>query len=144
MITARDKQLVRETFPLVQEVAGPLAQLFYGRLFEREPALRSMFRGDIRAQGDKLMAMIAAVVDSVDRWETLAPTLHAMGERHKEYGVQDRHYDLVEQAFGWALGQALGNAADAEVKAAWRRVVAQVGASMGVKNSNGYGEITQS
>jgi hemoglobin-like flavoprotein len=137
MITPREKQLIRETFPLVQEVAGPLALLFYGRLFEREPSLRSMFRGDIRAQGDKLMAMIASVVDSVDNWGALAPTLSAMGERHKQYGVEDRHYELVEQAFTWALGQALGNAADAEVKAAWRAVVVQVGEAMGGKNGNG-------
>lgn len=136
MITAREKQLIRETFPLVQEVAGPLALLFYGRLFEREPGLRGMFRGDIRAQGDKLMAMIDAVVNSVDDWQSLAPTLRAMGERHKQYGVEDHHYLVVEQAFGWALGQALGNAADAEVKAAWRGVVAQVGDAMGGKNSN--------
>ncbi len=137
MISAREKQLIRETFPLVREVAGPLALLFYGRLFEREPSLRGMFRGDIRAQGDKLMAMIASVVESVDSWDALAPTLRAMGERHKQYGVEDRHYELVEHAFGWALGQALGNAADAEVKAAWRGVVMQVGEAMGGKNRNG-------
>lgn len=137
MITNREKQLVRETFPLVQEVAGPLALLFYGRLFEREPQLRGMFRGDIRAQGDKLMAMVGAVVDGVDNWEALEPTLRAMGERHKQYGVETRHYEMVEHAFSWALGQALSEAADKEVKSAWNRVIVQVGETMSGKNSNG-------
>lgn len=136
MISPRQIQLIRETFPLVQEVAGPLALLFYGRLFERDPSLRAMFRGDIRAQGDKLMAMIGSVVDSVEHWDSLAPVLRAMGERHQQYGVEDHHYELVEQAFTWALGQALGNAADAEVKAAWRGVVVQVGEAMGGKKGN--------
>lgn len=130
MITAREKRLVRETFPLVQELAGPLAQLFYGRLFEREPALRRMFQGDIRIQGQKLMDMLGAVVASVDDLEALTPVLHTMGRRHRDYGVEAKHYELVEQAFVWAIGQALSGAADAEVKAAWRNVVASVGDAM--------------
>ena len=43
-MTLREKQLVRESFQGIGEVAGPLSLLFYGRLFELDPALRPMFR----------------------------------------------------------------------------------------------------
>jgi len=46
----------------IAPIAGPLFMLFYGRLFEVDPSLRHMFRGDIAIQGRKLADMLAAVV----------------------------------------------------------------------------------
>jgi|LNFM01.1.fsa_nt_gb hemoglobin-like flavoprotein len=129
-MTKREKQIVRESFASLGSVAEPLALLFYGRLFEREPGLRPMFRGDIEAQGRKLMEMLTAVVENLDRAESLAPVLRAMGQRHAGYGVTDRHYDLVEQALLWALGQTLEADFDRETKAAWQAVIGQVSTVM--------------
>jgi hypothetical protein len=50
-MTAREKQLVRESFQAIREEAGPLSLLFYGRLFELDPQLRRMFHGDISGRG---------------------------------------------------------------------------------------------
>lgn len=129
-MTKRQKQIVRESFLSVGGVAEPLSLLFYGRLFEREPGLRPMFRGDIAAQGRKLIEMLAAVVENLDRVESLTPVLHAMGQRHAGYGVIARHYDVVEEALLWALGQALEANFDAEARAAWRAVIGQVNSAM--------------
>jgi hypothetical protein len=46
----------------VMPIAETVAELFYGRLFELDPTLRSMFRGDMREQGRKLMQMLAVAV----------------------------------------------------------------------------------
>ena len=129
-MTARAKQRIRESFPGVQEVAGPLSLLFYGRLFERDPALRTMFHGDIAKQGLKLMQMLTAVVEHLDEFETLTPVLHAMGQRHVAYGVKPEHYQSVGDALLWAMGQAFGADFDAETKRAWQAVVAQVSTVM--------------
>lgn len=129
-MTRREKQLVRESFRSVGEVAEPLALLFYGRLFEREPALRPMFRGDIAAQGKKLIEMLAAVVENLDHTEAMTPILQAMGQRHAGYGVTARHYEVVEEALLWALGQALDTGLDAETRGAWRAVIGQVSTTM--------------
>jgi len=131
-MTHRERQLIRESFREIGKMAGPLSLLFYGRLFELDPTLRPMFHGDIARQGNKLMEMIGAVVDNVDRLETLTPVLHAMGQRHAAYGVVPRHYELVENALLWALGQALAPGFDNETKAAWRSVIGTV--STGMKN----------
>jgi len=129
-MTPRQKQIVRESFAAVREMAGPLAQLFYGRLFEVEPGVRRLFHEDIKRQGDKLMDMLSAVVDNLEQLDTLTPALHAMGQRHVAYGVVDRHYDTVEQALLWSFGHALGADLDAETRAAWRTVIGKVSAAM--------------
>jgi hemoglobin-like flavoprotein len=129
-MTTREKQLVRESFAALREEAGPLSLLFYGRLFELDPSLRKMFHGDIARQGLKLMEMLSVVVDSLHRFEALTPALHSMGQRHTAYGVVARHYETVEQALIWALGQSLDITAGSETAAAWRTLITDVSAVM--------------
>jgi hemoglobin-like flavoprotein len=129
-MTTRQKQLVRESFPAIREVAGPLSQLFYGRLFELQPSLRPMFRQDLAGQGLKLMEMLSAVVEHVDRLESLEPVLHDLGKRHAGYGVLPHHYAMVEQALLWSFGHAMEYEFDDELKCAWRVVIARVSAAM--------------
>ncbi len=129
-MTPREKQLIRESFVSIREVAGPLSLLFYGRLFAMEPGVRPLFQNDISKQGMKLMEMLTAVVEHLDQVEELTPVLHAMGQRHAGYGVLPAHYAMVEAALLWSLGQALGVAFDAEVKSAWRTVIGAVSQAM--------------
>lgn len=129
-MTSREKQVVRESFEAVREEAGPISLLFYGRLFQTDPSLRPMFRGDIARQGQKLMDMLAVVVDSLNRFEAIAPALHAMGQRHTAYGVLPRHYEFVEQAFTWALSQALATTSRSEEVMAWRTLIREVSSMM--------------
>lgn len=129
-MTPRQRRLIRESATNIRQMAGPLSLLFYGRLFEMDPGARSMFHGDIARQGLKLMDMLFAVVDNLDNLDALTPTLHAMGQRHTAYGVLPRHYDMVQKALLWALGQALGPDLDEDVRAAWQAALVKVSTVM--------------
>ncbi len=129
-MTPREKQLVRDSLPSIRDVAGPVSKLFYGRLFELEPSLRGLFHEDIGRQGLKLVDMLSAVVDNLDRIEALNPVLQSMGKRHVEYGVTTRHYELLEQAMLWSLGIALEREFDPETRDAWRKVFDAVSLAM--------------
>jgi hemoglobin-like flavoprotein len=59
------------------------------------------------------------VVVSLDRIEQLAPTLEALGRRHRAYGVANEHYDAVGAALLWTLEKGLGTAWSMEARAAW-------------------------
>lgn len=115
---------------MIREMAGPVSKLFYGRLFELQPETRRMFHDGLGRQGLKLIDMLSAVVQNMDRLECLNPVLHALGKRHVEYGVLPRHYDTVEQALLWSLGHAMDGEFDQEHRAAWRTVIAKVSAAM--------------
>jgi hemoglobin-like flavoprotein len=110
---------VRTSFAKVVPIKDAAAGLFYGRLFELDPSLKPLFKGDIKEQGAKLMAMIATAVAGLDRLETIVPAVQALGRRHVGYGVQDTHYDTVAAALLWTLEQGLGAAFTPDVKAAW-------------------------
>ncbi len=121
-MTPADKVLVQQTFPLVVPIADQAAALFYGRLFELDPALRSLFKVDMSEQGGKLMQMIGIAVNELDALDELVPMVEALGRRHASYGVKDRDYDTVGSALLWTLQQGLGAAFTADVKSAWTAV----------------------
>jgi hemoglobin-like flavoprotein len=78
-----------------------------------------LFKGDIKAQGQKLMSTIALAVGSLDKLPELVPVVQDLGRRHAGYGVKDEHYDIVAQALLWTLGKGLGPDFTPEVKDAW-------------------------
>jgi len=118
-VTPKQIELVLATWRQVQPVAEDAAALFYTRLFDLDPSLKPMFRGDIKEQGRRLMGMITFAVNGLSRLESLLPGLRALGQRHGSYGVRDEHYDTVAQALLWTLEKGLGAAFTREVKAAW-------------------------
>jgi len=118
-MTPESKKLVQESWTLVEPIADRAAALFYHRLFELDPSLRPMFRGDLKEQGKKLMQMLTVVVRGLDRLDQLVPAVEALGRRHAGYGVQDAHYHTVAAALLWTLGKGLGDAFTAPVKDAW-------------------------
>lgn len=115
----RQIALVQETFKKVVPIKETAADLFYGRLFELEPSTRSLFTGDMKEQGAKLMAALGLVVAGLTSIDTIVPTIQELAVRHVGYGVENAHYNTVGEALIWTLEQGLGDAFTAEVKDAW-------------------------
>ena len=115
-------KLVQESFAKVTPISDEAAAIFYQKLFELNPQLRTLFRGDMVAQGRKLMGMIAAAVRGLDNVEKLLPAVQALGTRHAGYGVKEKDYATVAEALLFTLGQGMGPAFTPEVKAAWAEV----------------------
>jgi len=111
---------VKKSFALIEPISEQVGAIFYARLFEMDPSLRSMFGDDLVAQSKKLMQVLATVANGLDRLDGLLPVVKALGERHVAYGVSDAHYETVGKALLWTLGKGLGDAFTADVKAAWR------------------------
>jgi len=135
METAQIK-LVQDSFARVSPIADTAAALFYSKLFELDPAVKPLFKGDMASQGKVLMQMIATAVGALDRIDSLVPAVQALGQRHARYGVTAAHYDTVGEALLWTLGQGLGPAFTPEVKAAWTETY---GLLAGVMKKAAYG-----
>lgn len=121
-ITERDKKLVQQTFAQVEPIADTAAELFYNKLFELDPKLKALFKGDMKDQGRKLMAMIKAAVRGLDNPPKLIPVVQDLGRRHVGYGVTEKDYDTVAAALIWTLGQGLKDGFTPEAEAAWTKV----------------------
>ena len=118
-MTPKQIGLIRVTWDKVLPISETAAELFYGKLFELDPALEPLFKGDLKEQGKKLMTMLDTVVKSLDNLEAIIPAAQASGVCHVGYGVKDEDYTTVANALLWTLGQGLGEEFTDEVKEAW-------------------------
>jgi len=130
MVTKEQIILVKGSFAAIVPIADDAAALFYRRLFEIDPRLERMFRGDMAEQRRKLMQMLTAAVKGLDRLEQLVPVVEDLGRRHAGYGVLDEHYDTVGTALLWTLEKGLGPAFTPETKEAWAAVYGLLASTM--------------
>ena len=121
-MTPEQIKLVKSSWAKVLPIADTAAELFYGKLFNLDPSLKPLFKGDMKEQGRKLMNMINTAVSSLDRLDAVLPGVQQLGIRHIAYGVKDEHYDTVGAALLWTLEAGLGEAFTTDTKAAWATV----------------------
>ena len=129
-MTPEQKRLVQNSFEQVAPISELAASIFYDRLFELNPRLRQLFKGDLQEQGRKLMQMLGVVVKGLDRLDELIGAAQALGRRHVAYGVKDQDYETVGAALLWTLGKGLGAAFTPDVKAAWMAAYKLLSATM--------------
>lgn len=119
-MTPEQTHLVQQSWAAVEPIADQAAVLFYDRLFELDPSLRSLFpASDLSGQRQKLMQTLAVAVHGLDRLDRLVPALEALGRRHAGYRVEPAHYTTVGLALLWTLEQGLGAAFTPAVREAW-------------------------
>ena len=119
LVSPEQVGLVQESWRKVLPISDTAAELFYKRLFTLDPALKPLFKGDMRMQGRKLMAMLDTVVHGLSSPDRLAPAMRQLGQRHKGYGAKPAHYNTVAEALLWTLKQGLGDAFTEETEFAW-------------------------
>jgi len=129
-MTNEQIKIVQDSFKKIVPIAEAAAQLFYARLFELDPDLELLFKGNLTEQGRKLMQMLGLAVNSLDRMDQLLPVVRSLGTRHLDYGVRDKDYDTVGQALLWTLRKGLGEAFTPVVEAAWTNVYATLASAM--------------
>lgn len=129
-MTPESVKLVKESWAKVVPISETAAELFYGKLFELDPDVKSMFKGDMKEQGRKLMSILNTAVNALDKLEAIVPTLQVMGKRHVGYGVKDKDYDTVGEALIWTLGAGLKDDFTDTTKAAWIEVYTLVADTM--------------
>jgi hemoglobin-like flavoprotein len=131
-MTPEQKALVQQTFTQVLPISEQAAAMFYDRLFQLDPSLRSLFKSDLREQGKKLIQMIGFCVGKLDSLDEIVPAVRELGRRHAGYGVKADSYQTVGAALLWTLEKGLGPAFTPMVKAAWAEVYGVLAGAMQV------------
>jgi len=129
-LTPAKIEMVQSSFAKVVPIADKAAEIFYSKLFEKDPSLKPLFKGDITEQGKKLMTMIATAVNGLNNLEAIVPAVQQLGKNHAGYGVTDQMYDTVAAALLETLEVGLGDDFTPEVKGAWTEVYVLLATTM--------------
>jgi hemoglobin-like flavoprotein len=117
-MTPEQVALVQDSFVKVA-LSEAAAALFYDRLFDIAPQMKTMFPDDMIEQRRKLMAMLAGVVKGLGNLEQVLPAASALAKRHGSYGAKAEHYPVVGATLLWTLQKGLGDGWTTEVADAW-------------------------
>jgi hemoglobin-like flavoprotein len=129
-MTPEQVALVKETWRGVVPIRDTFADLFYRKLFDLDPALRPLFKGDLREQGRNLVAMLSIAVRHLHQSEKVLQGLRELGRRHVQYGVREQHYVTLGTALILTLDVSLGEAFTPEARGAWEKAYELVSRSM--------------
>jgi hemoglobin-like flavoprotein len=135
-MTPDQVKLVQQSFAKVVPISDQAAVLFYDRLFEVAPQVKSLFPADMSVQRGKLMATLSAVVKGLHDLPSILPAASALAKRHVSYGAKPEHYPVVGAALLWTLEKGLADGWTAEVADAWK---AAYGTLSGFMISEAYG-----
>jgi nitric oxide dioxygenase len=120
-MTLSDSQikLIQSNFQKVIPISELAAQIFYDKLFEYDPSLRKLFKGDIKSQGKKLMQTLKTAVKGLNDLDSLVAVLEGLAKKHVTYGVSVDDYTPVGNALLYTLKQDLGTEFTSEARKAW-------------------------
>lgn len=118
--------IVQETYLTFATNAQRAGKIFYNRLFELDPSVRALFKGDMDAQAIKLMQMVGTAVNALRKPNILQQAVSELGKRHVDYGVKPEHYDIVGEALIYAIQVQLKDNFTADVESAWRAVYGEL------------------
>lgn len=129
-MTPQQQELVRKSFEIIKPRATELADLLYKKLFELEPKVASLFRGDMNDQKEKLMRMLQIAIEGIDDHAALQPMLFNLGRIHHSYGVEGHQFMSFQESLMFALRTVMGKEFTPEVEEAWKTVYLYLAATM--------------
>ncbi len=118
-MTDEDTRLVHESWSKTEFVQEMVAELFYTRLFELDPALREIFAVDARERQQKFASFMGATVRALDRTEVLLPVVRSLGVRNPAFATNEPFHANVALALLWTLEKSLRGEFTPQVKSAW-------------------------
>lgn len=122
MINPSTIQVIKATVPVLQEHGEALTKLFYQRMFENNPEVKTFFNQAHQQAGTQQKALAAAVcayAENIDNPAVLADAVELIAQKHASLGIQAEHYPIVGQNLLAAIQELLGDAASDEIINAW-------------------------
>ncbi|WP_316822023.1 NO-inducible flavohemoprotein [Pedobacter gandavensis] len=129
MLSTTEIGLIKATVPILREHGLLLTQHFYKRMFQYNPELRNTFNMGNQQNGTQQTALALAVLayaENIENPGVLLPVLQRIGDKHTSLQITAEQYDIVGAHLLASIGEVLGDAATADLIAAWAKAYGQL------------------
>jgi hemoglobin-like flavoprotein len=115
-------KLIQYSFNTLTAKSKKAGEKFYKKLFEANPEMSKLFKGDMKEQAGALMRMVKTVVEGMNHPQIIIPAIQDLGRRHNEYGVAPEQYKIFGECLISTIEEELGNDFNAATKKAWQKL----------------------
>ena len=117
-MTSMQIEVVQSLWKSVLPLRDDVAHLFYRRLFEIEPELSVLFKGDMQDSVKKIMLTLDLAILNLGQLEKVMPVLQEMSNRYVQCGMKVDS-NVVRNTLLATLEQCLGEAFTVSLRNDW-------------------------
>ncbi|XP_060071947.1 uncharacterized protein LOC132551816 [Ylistrum balloti] len=130
--TDRQRELVVQTWGIIQEDMARVGVVMFMKLFETHPDVQDVFMpfkgqskedlkhsSQLKAHALRVMNTVEKCLGRMNEPAKLQEMLHDLGTRHVMYSAKVDYIDLIGPQFIWAIQSSVGDQWTPEVEQAW-------------------------
>ncbi|HDC3465939.1 TPA: nitric oxide dioxygenase [Staphylococcus aureus] len=124
MLTEQEKDIIKQTVPLLKERGTEITSIFYPKMFKAHPELLNMFNQTNQKRGMQSSALAQAVMAAavnIDNLSVIKPVIMPVAYKHCALQVYAEHYPIVGENLLKAIQDVTGLEEHDPVIQAWAK-----------------------
>ncbi|HFE4049695.1 TPA: globin domain-containing protein [Staphylococcus aureus] len=124
MLTEQEKDIIKQTVPLLKEKGTEITSIFYPKMFKAHPELLNMFNQTNQKRGMQSSALAQAVMAAavnIDNLSVIKPVIMLVAYKHCALQVYAEHYPIVGENLLKAIQDVTGLEEHDPVIQAWAK-----------------------
>ncbi len=124
MLTEQEKDIIKQTVPLLKEKGTEITSIFYPKMFKAHPELLNMFNQTNQKRGMQSSALAQAVMAAavnIDNLSVIKPVIMPVAYKHCALQVYAEHYPIVGENLLNAIQDVTGLEEHDPVIQAWAK-----------------------
>ncbi|HCZ2075131.1 TPA: nitric oxide dioxygenase [Staphylococcus aureus] len=124
MLTEQEKDIIKQTVPLLKEKGTEITSIFYPKMFKAHPELLNMFNQTNQKRGMQSSALAQAVMATavnIDNLSVIKPVIMPVAYKHCALQVYAEHYPIVGENLLKAIQDVTGLEEHDPVIQAWAK-----------------------
>ncbi|HHC8047180.1 TPA: globin domain-containing protein [Staphylococcus aureus] len=124
MLTEQEKDIIKQTVPLLKEKGTEITSIFYPKMFKAHPELLNIFNQTNQKRGMQSSALAQAVMAAavnIDNLSVIKPVIMPVAYKHCALQVYAEHYPIVGENLLKAIQDVTGLEEHDPVIQAWAK-----------------------
>ncbi|MGK3150965.1 globin domain-containing protein [Staphylococcus shinii] len=129
MLNEKERDIIKETVPVLQQKGEEITSYFYNRMFTRHPELKNMFNQTNQKKGLQSTALaqsVLAAATNIDDLTRIMPVVKEIAYKHCALQVPEAGYDIVGENLLAAIQNVLGLPEDDVIIATWAKAYGEI------------------
>ncbi|PHK50551.1 globin domain-containing protein [Staphylococcus edaphicus] len=129
MLSEKEKAIIKETVPVLQEKGVEITSFFYNRMFNEHPELKNMFNQTNQKRGLQSTALAQSVLVAamnIDDLTRILPVVKEIAYKHCALQVPPAGYDIVGENLLAAIKNVLDLTEDDVILQTWGKAYGEI------------------